>query len=348
VRRLDRRWPWAVAGGLLLAAALLLFLSRPRPAPAPAALPAPPVLPLAYVRVAGGLEGGRAAPRSLFLLEDGTEIVLREGSAVSLERAGDEVRLSLEAGELYADTPERHAPLVVRTPAATVATSRGGLHVRASARGTSVTAAHGAATVTGRPFGLEITREETVDVTPEGAVGKPLRIDPQATLEWVREAQSAASLLSNGGFEDDFRHWEPGQYAETQVRIDRRAHLGRKSALVHFNAVRDYEHRTPAAGPLSLRPGRKYRLAGYVEYEHLEAGPGGGITLEVHDSRGPRFFRASTPAWSGSSGWRKFWVDFTPPEGTVEVSVLLVRARVDAPTQGKLRLDGLALYPAGT
>jgi len=108
--------------------------------------------------------------------------------------------------------------------------------------------------------------------------------------------------------------------------------------------VHDYEHRTPASGPVMVRPGQRYRLLGYVEYEDLEVGPGGAIALEVRDSRGRDFFHASTPAWSGSSGWRKFWLDFAPTAGTGEVVVLLTRRRTAAPTQGKLRLDGLAVY----
>jgi hypothetical protein len=294
--------------------------------------------------VAGTVDGRRVLARTLYLLADGTEIALREGSEAALERVGEEVRLSLEAGEAYVDAPAQEPPIRVRTPHAAVAIPRGGVHVRASPQGTAVTVAHGVATVKGNPFGQELTRDETADVSPAGAIGQALRIDTRATVEWAFEARDRASLLANGGFENGFQHWDGTGYPETQVRIDRRSHLGRQSALVHFNAVREYDHGTPASDPLGVRPGRAHLLVGYVEYEHLEVGPEGGITLEVQDVRGADRFRRATAPWSGNSGWRKFRLDFVPPEGTSEVRVLLTRARNGAATQGKLRLDGLAVY----
>ncbi len=336
-----RRRAWAVAGGLIAAAGVLALLNLPRtPAPPPAPPPPPAPRALDAVRVLGRLE----TERSLFLLPDGTEIALREESVVSTAQVGEEVRLALDRGEVYVDAPARSAPVVVKTPHASVSTLRGGVHVRASPHGTTVTLAHGAAVVQGAPFSQELTRDETADVAPGGAIREPLRIDTGATLEWAVEARARASLLPNGGFEDDFRHWEGTGYPETQVRIDRRAHLGRKSALVRFNAVRDYDHRTPASDPVPVRPGATYALTGYVEHQDLEVGPDGGIALEVRDARGDAGFRRSTPLWSGNSGWRKFRLDFVPPEGTSAVRVMVTRAMNGAPTQGTLRLDGLALY----
>jgi hypothetical protein len=336
------RGAWIATALLFLAAVALAagyLLKRPPPPPPPALPPAP--VPAPYRRVAGTVEEGRVATRSLLAFADGFELALREGSLFAAEEIAGQLSIRLEAGEAWADFPERTVPLVVRTPHATVTSLRAGVNVRIGPTGTTVTVAHGTVTVAGSPFRQEISREETIDVSPDGALGKPLRIDPAAALAWAVELRGKASLLLNGGFEEGFLHWTPGSPEEAEVRLDRRTHAGRQSAFVRFNAVRDYVHEAPASDPIAVPPGT-YRLTGYAEFADLEVGPAGGIALEV---RGPGGFGRSTPRWSGSSGWRKFTVDFDLPPDVREVRVVLTRARNGSATQGTLRLDDLALFP---
>ncbi len=333
--------PWVVAGLLLAGAAALvaaLLLGRP-PAPPPAPAPPPPV-PAAFRRIAGSIEANRVTERALLAFPDGLELALREGSVFAAEETAGQLTVRLEAGEAWVDFPERPLPLLLRTPHAAVASSRAGLNVRAGPSGTTVTVAHGTVTVAGSPFRQEISREEAIDVSESGALGKPLRLDPAATLAWAAEIRAKSSRVPNGGFEDGFRHWTPGRYDETEVRLDRRAHAGRQAAFVRFNAVRDYEHSTPATGPVAVTPGASCRLTGYVEFADLEVGPAGGVAVEV---RGDAFHR-STPLWSGSSGWRKFSLDFDLPPDTRHLRILLTRVRNGSPTQGTLRLDEIALF----
>ena len=341
---MKRAW---IAALLLLAAAgalaaALLLARRP---PAPPAPPAPAAaVPASFRPVAGKIEGDRVLERALLAFPGGVELALREGSVFSAAEEAGRLVLRLDAGEAWLDLPERPVPLLLRTPHAAVEASRAGLNVRAGPPGTSVTVAHGSVTVAGSPFRQEISRDETIDVAPDGALGKPLRIDPAAILAWAREARDRASRLPNGGFEDGFLGWTPGRYDETEVRLDRRAHAGRQSALVHFNAVRDYEHVTPASDPFPVAPGASCRFTGYVEFADLEVGPGGSVALEVRDARGPDAFSRSAPLWSGSSGWRKFTLEFELPAETRQVRVLLTRVRNGSPTQGRIRMDDLAFF----
>ena len=278
--------------------------------------------------------------RALLALGDGLELALREGSVFAAEESDGQLSIRLESGEAHADFPERATPLVFRTPHATVSSLRAGVDVRIGPAGTTVTVAHGTVTVAGSPFRQEISRDETIDVSPEGAVGKALRIDPSAAIAWALELRGKTSLLPNGGFEDGFLHWTPGRYDEAEVRLDRRSHAGRQAAFVRFNAVRDYDHSTPASDPIAV-PAGAFRLTGYAEFADLEVGPAGGIALEV---RGAAGFARSTDLWNGSSGWRKFTVEFDLPPEVREVRVLLTRARNGSATQGTLRLDDLALF----
>jgi hypothetical protein len=294
--------------------------------------------------VAGGLEAGRAARDTLLALPDAVEVALREDSVFSADRVGADLVLRLDAGSAWVD---HAAPLALRTPHASVTSARAGLVVVSGPKGTAVTVIHGTATVAGSPFRQEISREEAVDVSPDGLLGRPIRLDPSAAAAWATALREKASLLPNGGFEQDFQGWEPGRYAEARVRLDRRAHAGRQAALVEFNAVRDYEHETPASAPLSVRPGGSYRFTGYVEYADLEVGPGGGILLEVRGPPGPAPFRRATPAYQGHSGWIKFSLEFELPPDTPELRVLLTRIRNGAATQGRFRLDELALFDLG-
>jgi hypothetical protein len=338
------RRPWIAAAIVLTAAAALAaaWILRRRPeADAPTPPQPPPAVPAAFRRIAGELRDGRAAARALLAFPDALEVALREGSRFAALSVGDRLEIRLDEGEAWIDLPERPAPLLVRTPHATVSASRAGLDVRCGPKGTTVTVAHGTVLVAGSPYRQEISREEAIDVTPEGGLGKAVRIDPSAAVAWAAELRAQAGRLPNGGFEDGFARWTPGRFDEAEVRLDRRAHAGRQAAFVRFNAVRDYEHAGPASDPFSAAPGAACRLTGYVEHADLDVGPDGGIAVEVRAASG---FVRSTPLWSGSSGWKKFSVDFELPRDAGELRVVLTRARNGSATQGTLRLDELALF----
>jgi hypothetical protein len=345
-RRAAGRGPWIAAACLLLAAlglaAWRAIALRPPPDPPPP--PAPVAAPAELLLVAGRIDGTRVARRALLALPDGAELALREESVFAADRLGDVLRLRLDAGELLVDGGGETA---VRTPHAEFAGRDAVFVVRSSPAGSALVVLHGAVVVSAGTFRVEITRDETVDVAPDGRLGGAVRIDPVAATEWSTSLLAQASRLRNGGFERELEGWTAPAYAEARVRVDRRAHSGRRSVLLEFNAVAEYRHESPASDPVESSA-RRLRLRGYVEHADLECGPGGGVFVEVRDASGSALARS--PVWSGSRGWRKFHVDFDRPEGSGPLRVVCRRVENGAPTQGRLRLDDLALLelvPAG-
>ena len=168
-----------------------------------------------------------------------------------------------------------------------------------------------------------------------------MRIQTEPVAAWAREALDRASLIPNGGFEDGFTHWQADSYPETKVRLDRRSHSGRQAVLIEFNAVREYDHRSPASEPFPVAPGAPHRFSGYVEFENLAVGPGSGIALEVQE--GGKTV-ASTARFAGTSRWQKFTVDFVPPEGARELRIVCTRPRDPSPATGRFRTDDLSLF----
>lgn len=335
---------WLAAAVLFGAAALLALFGRRPPALSPA--PPPPaaaVTPLDLLLISGKVEAGRALETSVLTLRDGTDIVLREGTVTSGTRAGEQVTLRLEAGGAFIDSPDRSQPLHVITPQGELLTSDAGLDVRIEGGVTHVTVSHGTATAVGVAYKVELARYDTLDLLASGPRGEPMRIQTEPVVAWAREALDHANLLPNPGFEDGFAHWQADSYPETKVRLDKRSHSGRQAALIEFNAVTEYDHRSPASDPFPITPGKPHRLSGYVEFENLATGPGGGLTIEVEGPDGGKAI-ASTARFAGTSRWQKFSIDFSPPPDVRELRIVLVHLPDGSPITGKFRLDDLALF----
>jgi hypothetical protein len=293
------------------------------------------------VRLAGRLDGDRVAERAFLLLPDGgSDLAFREGSEFEAVEVGPVPVLRLRKGELFADLVPQKADFRIETPHALITTRGAGLNIRLDEAGTHVAVAHGAATVRGSPYFQELARDDSTTVAPDGRLGPPLRIVVVPIVGWALDFKASIGLLPNPGFEEDFRGWDPGRYDETQVRIDARAHSGRKSVLIRFNAVKEYEHAAPASSPFLLKAGARYRLQGYAHAGDLEPGPDGGVTLEVRGGG----FRAGLPLPVGSTPWRKFRLDFDAPAETSEARLLCYRPPSGSPITGVLRLDELGLY----
>lgn len=337
---------WLAAAALLGAALLLALLGRRRtPHPPPPPPPPPAPVPVEFLRISGRIEPGRALETSVLTLRDGTDLVVREATLFSCTRSGGEVAIRLDAGEILVDSPIRARPLHVVTPHGGLVTLDAGFNVRVDAGETRITVTHGTLTVSGAAFKIDLARYDNLDIAAGGPRGQPVPIQTEAAIAWAVEAVDRASLLPNGGFEDGFAGWTAESYPETRVRLDRRAHSGRQAALVEFNAVRDYDHRSPRSDPVEVSPGVPHRFAGYVQFENLEVAPDGGPRLEVLDAREGGDPLASTPRMSGTSPWRKFVLDFTPPEGVRTVRISLTRLHDGSPVTGKFRLDNLSLFP---
>ncbi|HEX7900295.1 MAG TPA: FecR domain-containing protein [Planctomycetota bacterium] len=336
------RGPW-LAAAALAALAGGLFLLRPRPVPpaAPAA-PVDPVQPARFEIVSGVLDGPRVSRRAVLAFDDGLDAVLHEESVFRAERVGAELVFRLDAGRLFVDggvdvrviTPHGHA--TARASAFDVAITE---------RGTSVTVLQGAAVVVGNPFRKEITRGEALDLSAAGGVGEPISLDPTAAVEWARGALDAANLVRDGGFEEELARWDAPQYPETAVRADRRAHYGRRSAYVVFNAIADYRHASPRSMPFSVPAGARLRFRGYVEVTNLEAGPEGGGYLEIRDENDVPLPGGRSPLYAGAAGWRKFSIDLDVPSGLRDARVVCAKADNGAPILGTLRLDDVAVFP---
>jgi hypothetical protein len=336
------RGPW-LAATALAALAGALVLVRPRPAANAAPPPALDVLqPARFEIVSGLLDAGRVSRRAVLAFDDGLDAVLHEGSVFRVDRAGAELVFRLEAGRLFVD-----GGLDVRvvTPHGCATARASAFDVEITERGTSVTVLQGAAVVVGEPFRKEITRGEALDLSTSRAVGEPLSLDPTAAVEWARDALDAANLVRDGGFEEELARWDAPQYPEAAVRADRRSHYGRRSALVVFNAVRDYRHASPRSMPFQVPAAARLRFRGYVEVSNLEAGPGGGGYLEIRDENDVPLPGGRSPLYEGAAGWRKFSVDVDVPLGLRDARVVCARADNGAPILGTLRLDDIAVFP---
>ena len=336
------RGPWLAATALAAVAGALVLL-RPRPAaPGAPASPADTGRPARFEIVTGLLEAGRVTRRAVLAFDERLEAVLHEESVFRAERAGGELVFHLEAGRLFVDGG---GDVRVVTPHGYATAHASAFDVSITERGTSVTVLQGAAVVVGNPFHKEITRGEALDLSTSGAVGEPLSLDPTAAVEWAREALDAANLVRDGGFEEELARWDAPQYPETAVRADRRSHYGRRSALVVFNAVRDYRHASPRSMPFSVPAGARLRFRGYVEVTRLEAGPGGGGYLEIRDENDVPLPGGRSPLFAGAAGWRKFSIDVDVPQGLRDARVVCGRADNGAPILGTLRLDDVAVFP---
>lgn len=328
----------------LAALALLLVLARRQedpPTPAPPD-PVPADVPATFSVVHGRLDGTRAAERTILAFATAVEVVLREESLMDARRRGETLVLDLAAGRLFLDAGTPDADVRIRTPHAEVLARGACVDVRSSPDGTAVTVGHGAVTVVGTPFRQEIARDEAVDVSPTGSLGKPLRIDPAAALRWAAEAVERASRLRHGSFEEGFGDGRPGGGPGASVRLDRRAHAGRQCVLIELNSAREVRHEGPLSGPVELPPGARVRFRGYVQHQDLDGGPDGGFYLDVRDASGASLAR--TPIYRGVSGWRKFAVEFTAPAlgGPFRVAGRMVEN--GAAQQGRIRVDDLALF----
>lgn len=339
------RGAWAAAGALGLLA-VVLALSRRRDAPPPSPAPAPlPERPAPFDLAQGRLDGPRALERSLLVFPDGIDAVLREGSEASVLRRGDVLLVDLREGRIFVDAGLPGADVRIRTPHAEILAPGACVDVRSDPAGTAVTVAHGAVTVAGTPFRMEITRDETLDVAPDGALGVPMRIDPAAWVRWAGEAVEGASRLRDGGFEEGFGDGHAGGTPVTPVRLDRHAHAGRRCVLVELNTARTVRHEGPVSGPVELPPGSRIRFRGYVQHQDLDGGPDGGFYLEVRDAGGAAVAR--TPLYRGVQGWRKFSVDFTAPSTGGPYTVAGRTVENGAALQGRVRIDDLAIWVLG-
>ena len=337
------RGPWTVAAALgALALALALGRRREAPSPPPPPPPAPLETPAPFALAAGRLDGDLAVGRAVLAFPDAVEIVIREESRVAARRRTGRLVLDLREGEVFVDAGGPGAELLVRTPHAEILATGACVNVRTAPEGTSVTVSHGAVTVAGSPFRQEIARDEAIDVSPAGALSGPLRIDPAAAVRWAAEAFEQASRLRHGGFEDGFGDGRPGGGPETPVVLDRRAHAGRHCARVELNTARATPHEGPASGPIELPPGARVRFRGYVQYQDLEGGPGGGFYLDVRDAAGATLARSAV--FQGHSGWRKFAVEFTAPASGGPCRVAGRTVDNGGALQGRLRVDDLALF----
>lgn len=334
--------PWLAAAALAALAALLVLL-RPRSAPPSAPPPLlDPVQPARFEIVTGVLDGPRVTRRAVLAFEEALEAVAHEDSVLRAERVGAELVLRLEAGRLFVDGG---IDVRVITPHGFATARASAFDVWITERGTSVTVLQGAAVVVGTPFRKEITRGEALDLSSSGGLGEPISLDPTAAVEWARDALDAVNLVRDGGFEEELARWDAPGYAESAVRADRRAHYGRRSALVAFNAVREYRHASPRSMPFSVAAGARLRFRGYVEVGNLEAGPEGGAYLEIRDENGVPLPGSRSPLYAGAAGWRKFSIDLEAPAGLRDARVVCSKADNGAPILGTLRLDDIAVFP---
>ena len=184
-RRLTANWPrlLLVAGGLALAAAVLVVASQKEPAPSRSApLQARLELAAGDVKVnlgagersstsGAGLVAGATVTtghgaRALVRMPDGATIFLRADSKVKLEQDS----LELEDGEYWLDAPptDRRA-LVHRSGDTQVTAAEAGLSIRKTAKGTVVYVARGSATLSAKAGRVEVKAGEEATVATGGS-----------------------------------------------------------------------------------------------------------------------------------------------------------------------------------
>jgi hypothetical protein len=80
--------------------------------------------------------------------------------------------IRFDSGKAWIDVPETAVP-VVRTTQAVATTSPAGLVAHVGPQRTTVTVAHGTVAVSELTYEQEISREEAIDASTDGALGKP-------------------------------------------------------------------------------------------------------------------------------------------------------------------------------
>ncbi len=156
----------------------------------------------------------------------------------------------------------------------------------------------------------------------------PLRAIPMVVAVAALFAATAvagqdSTGLKNAGFEEGLQAWAVTSYgAEPHVQVDEGvAHEGKHSLHVSSDKPSD----TALAQELALRPGRCYRLSGWVRTRRLD--PRGSQvfgTFQVQQPGG-RGVIASGTNHGADTDWTEVPVYFTaPPGGRVRVSVFFV------------------------
>lgn len=134
------------------------------------------------------------------------------------------------------------------------------------------------------------------------------------TATCLAQAQSAAILLTNSGFESNVVHegWSLHVYgAQPTLALDSIIHReGRQSLRVSANTPSD----TAFGQELRLKPGRWYRLSGWVRTENLD--PHGASvcgTFQIQNPGGTGII-ASGKSHSGTNDWTEESIYFMPPD----------------------------------
>jgi tetratricopeptide (TPR) repeat protein len=165
------------------------------------------------------------------------------------------------------------------------------------------------------------------------------------------QAGLAAPLIWNGGFESDIVEslrqfdWNLTANSYAKPSVDSQtAHSGSKSLRLDFTGRDTTRLDDEIRQVVVVRPGGRYRLECYAKADALKTPEGPRVVVAAESSS--QTIASSDALSSGSNDWRRISVDFSVPEKTSKVLILvrrIPRFSYDDPTSGTVWFDDFDL-----